>query len=114
MNKENLNFYGCMKLLEACIKAERIHIDPNNQNNILIYRAVGNPPDKFPEGWYSENIHNTAKDLMEDIGGQKALLGVLKEENIEFKIRPIYLKGYDFLEKSDSALKKKNDYDMER
>ena len=37
-----------------------LHTDPNNTNNILVYRAVGTDN---PEGWYSENILSVAGDL---------------------------------------------------
>ena len=37
-----------------------LHADPNNSNNILVYRAAGTGN---PEGWYSENILSVAGDL---------------------------------------------------
>lgn len=37
-----------------------LHTDPNNSNNILVYRAAGTDNS---EGWYSENILSVAGDL---------------------------------------------------
>lgn len=37
-----------------------LHADPNNSNNILVYREAGS---RSPEGWYSENILSVAGDL---------------------------------------------------
>lgn len=38
-----------------------LHADPNNSNNILVYREAGTDS---PEGWYSENILSVAGALV--------------------------------------------------
>ena len=77
--EQPLNFIETLQLLEKCIKNDIIKKDPNNKNNIFVYREKGT---KFPEGWYSENIHTAAQELMEDNDGQRFLREHLMKNNI--------------------------------
>ena len=96
MGQKQLNFYGSLKLLEACQDAGLLQADPNDPNSLLVYRDAGNPPDEFPEGWYSINAHTLAQELMNEPDGQKTLLDALKENGIEFKPEASYCKGFSF------------------
>lgn len=48
------------KIIHNAIKEELLWQDPNNQNNILVYRTAD---ENSPEGWYSENILSVASDM---------------------------------------------------
>lgn len=86
-NKPALNFYNCLRLLSECIYREIIKRDPNNKNHILVYRNAGTIN---PEGWYSENVMDIAKELKEDRDGQAILIQALKEKNVDFKISNLF------------------------
>lgn len=96
MKNKELNFYGSLKLLEACEEAGVLQTSPDDPNDFLVYREAGNPPEENPEGWYAVNAHTLAQELMNEPDGQKALLDALKEKGVEFKIQPSYHKGYSF------------------
>ena len=80
-----LVFIQCLKLLELCVQNGLVVQDPNPDNdaerkdNILVYRAAGTDS---PEGWYSENIHSTAQELMRDMDSQQFLLNELEKASI--------------------------------
>lgn len=46
--------------IQGAISNGFLNVDPNNSNNILVYREAG---PESPEGWYSENILSVAGDL---------------------------------------------------
>lgn len=50
---QKLNFYQCIQLLSALAEKEIIQRDPENKNNILVYRSAGT---EYPEGFYSQNL----------------------------------------------------------
>lgn len=43
----------------------------------FLYRKVGAD---FPEGWYSQNIHSAANELLYDVKGQEYLQKILAEK----------------------------------
>lgn len=55
--------------------------DPD-KSRILVYRAAS---EDCPEGWYSENVHDTARELAEDPKGQASLLRELEKRGIGFQ-----------------------------
>ncbi len=79
---EKLNFYECLQLLEKLIENDIISKDPNNENNVLVYRMAGEPKELNPEGWYTENIFDTAHDLVNDEEGQHFLMQELVNKNV--------------------------------
>lgn len=81
-NEQPLIFIECLKLLEKLVQENLIPQDTNNPNNILVYRKAGA---NNPEGWYSENIHTAAQELLHDIKGQRYLLNVLSEKGISLE-----------------------------
>lgn len=96
MKNKELNFFGCLKLLEACAEEDVLQKCPDNPNELLVYRLAGNPPEENPEGWYAVNAHTLAQELLDDVEGQKCLIDLLKEKDVEFKVKPSYCKGYNF------------------
>lgn len=84
--KEPLIFYECLQLLDVLIKHNIVLRDPNNKNNVIIYRKAQGTN---PEGWYSDNIHSVARELTHDIKGQKYLRKVLKTKGILLEFRPL-------------------------
>lgn len=80
MNKIQLNFYQCIQLLTALTEKGLIHKDPDNPNNIFVYRNAGKTS---PEGFYSENLLSTASDLAKDSSAQQYLVSKLEEQTGE-------------------------------
>ena len=77
-----LNFCQCINLLSKLIKKGILQKDPNNENNILVYRTAGCDN---PEGWYSQNILDAATELSKDEEGQKFLLSQIKTQSDYFE-----------------------------
>ena len=74
-----LSFYHCIQLIDMCIKNNLIKKDPNNDNNILVYRERS---EYAPEGWYSDNIHTVARELSKDVYRQRYLMGMLDTKGV--------------------------------
>lgn len=111
---EPLNFMECEQLLSKLIEEKYILKDPNNENNMLVYRKAGTT---YPEGWYSENILSTASDLVNDLQGQKILRETLAKNGIEMQFRDCMGAAKDFLEpiiERQEKIKNKNNDNMER
>lgn len=90
---EPLVFIECLKMLEVAVENGIIPKDPNpindpdRKNNILVYCTAG---DEFhPEGWYSQNIHSAARELLDDVEGQKFIRETLQERGIILKFPDI-------------------------
>ena len=49
--------------LKVAIEKGLLQLDPNDKNRILVYRNAGL---SRPEGWYSENILDVARELRND------------------------------------------------
>ena len=49
--------------LKVAIEKGLLQLDPNDKNRILVYRNAGL---SSPEGWYSENILDVARELHND------------------------------------------------
>ncbi len=92
MAKEQLNFMGCLKLLEKCVEEDILQIDPDRKDNILVYREAGADKAKFPEGWYSVNAHNLAQELMNEPDGQKVLVDALEEKGVAFEPMSMWIR----------------------
>lgn len=71
-----LNFYNCLCLLGEFAKNNIISSDPKDKNRILVYRSEGK---NTPEGWYSENIHDVAQELLRNPTEQKFLLSAYEK-----------------------------------
>lgn len=75
-----LDYYNCVRLLERLVELDVIQRDPENKDNILVYRDAAeiDPSDRYapnwPEGWYSENLMSIASELTSDEEGQNYLL----------------------------------------
>ena len=61
LNKKGEKYLRILRLIDKAIKDGILHVDPNNENNILVYRLAG---PNTPEGWYSENVHTIARELL--------------------------------------------------
>lgn len=84
-----LDFYNCIRVIDTLIKGNVLMKDPNRENSVLIYRAGS---EKHPEGWYSENIHDAARELSRDAEGQEIVLNAIKERGISFEIQEPFWK----------------------
>lgn len=80
-----MDFYNCLRLLAACIKADLLTVNPEEPNEIFVYCSAGD--ENHPEGWYRENIHEAARELVEDENGQSHLMSALKEKTGEDFVR---------------------------
>lgn len=78
--------YECKQLLDVFVDNDLIQRDPNNSDNVLVYRA-GNSLNE--EGWYSENIFEVAQDLLNDIDGQYFLRKELADRGIEIEFEGV-------------------------
>ena len=81
---KQLDFFNCLRLLDTLIQHKLLKKDPTDcdQSRILVYRAASAD---CPEGWYSENVHDTARKLAEAANGQAFLLGELEKRRIGFQ-----------------------------
>lgn len=82
LNEPLTKFYECLQLIETLLDHGLLYPDPNDNNNIMVYRNEGNGS---PEGWYRENIHNVARELLHDIDGQHFLRKELEDKGIEMQ-----------------------------
>lgn len=85
--EEPLIFIECVQLLETLIENKIIQKDPNNKDNILVYRLAGT---ENPEGWYSENILTSASEIFHDEESQQFLRKLLEEKGIVLKFRKVF------------------------
>ena len=112
---EPLIYIECVQLLEKLVENGYIQKDPNNADNILVYHKAGA---ENPEGWYTENLMNTASDLMRDEKGQRVLREALAKDGIEMQFRDVMGAARDFLKPLEKAQKeahkKTKKDDMER
>ena len=111
---EPLIYIECVQLLEKLVENGYIQKDPNNADNILVYRQAGV---ENPEGWYTENLMSSASDLMRDEKGQKFLRETLAKDGIEMQFKDVMGAARDFLkpfEEIQKEAKKAKRDDMER
>lgn len=74
MNHENKRtFLGLLYVMDEMLDKNIFQRDPNNPNNMLIYRTGSATT---PKGWYSENICSATSDLFQD---EKSMEYVLEE-----------------------------------
>lgn len=76
---EPLLMYECIQLLTTLVDNGIVQKDPNEPNNIAVYREADGVN---PEGWYSQNLHEAANELLYDKEGQRFLLDELANRNI--------------------------------
>ena len=79
MAKIKQTFLGTLYILEELFKKGILQKDPNNPNNMLIYRSAGTIN---PEGWYSENIIETATELFNNKKDLNYIISVAQKNNI--------------------------------
>ena len=91
---EPLIFIECLQLIDVLIKNNFLVRDKNNKDNIIVYREK---TEATPEGWYSLNVHDVARELYNDVDSQVYLRNVLLENNIEFEIEDVVGKVNDFM-----------------
>lgn len=111
---EPLIYIECVQLLEKLVENGYIQKDPNNADNILVYRQAGA---ENPEGWYTENLMSSAGDLMRDEEGQRFLRETLAKDGIEMQFKDVMGAARDFLkpfEEIQKEAKKAKKDDMER
>lgn len=72
-----LNFYNCLYLLGELADHNLIKYDPNDHDRVLVYREATKDN---PAGWYSENIHTIAQELVNDGNNQIFLLEVYEDQ----------------------------------
>ena len=91
---EVLNFYECLQMLHLLVINEFIYHVPEHPETILIYREGAG---ENPEGFYAENIYSVARELKNDVEGQKYLRSVLSDNGIalEFVISSVSGCPYD-------------------
>lgn len=99
IDKEN-KFIKIVNEIHEAIKKGVLKEDPNNKDNILVYRLAGNVD---PEGWYSENILNVASELINDENNYKSFKEVIYMKKPSTKLSELldekswcYLPNYDF------------------
>lgn len=80
-----LNYYQCLRLLDACVVHGLIQQDVRCENNIIVYMMEGK---NNKEGYYSQNIFSAASDLLQSEDGQKCLMDAIKEHTGEDFIPP--------------------------
>ena len=73
-------FLGLLYVTEALIKKGLLHKDPDNPNNILIYRTGGN---EGTEGWYSENIHSAMNETWHNREELEEFLSLATENGVD-------------------------------
>lgn len=78
MEKGQLEYFQCLKLLEYLVEIGLIQKNPETKSDIFVY-CEGNG-EEYPEGWYSENIYDAARDLAERPDEQKMLLETITEK----------------------------------
>lgn len=78
INKMHDRLSRSLWIIEHGIEIGALYKDPNNQNNIVVYRMADS---ENPEGWYSQNILNIASEL----SGNHREFNILCEEINKFK-----------------------------
>lgn len=84
-----MTFYNTVRLLDTGLKAGVFQFDPKDKNRMLVYRT-GNQETGAPEGWYSENIHEVAQELMNDENGIAVILKEYSNRGISFEAIPAW------------------------
>lgn len=84
-------YMECLSLLEQLVASGHIKKDPENEDNILVYKASGT---LYPEGWCSESIKSVARELVNDKKGQENLTKQLEKAPTE---TAKFCSGYGYL-----------------
>jgi hypothetical protein len=69
-----------MYILEELFKKGVLQKDPNNTNNMFVYRHAGKTE---PEGWYSENIASVATELFNNKKDLQYIISVAQKNQID-------------------------------
>lgn len=64
---EQMDFLSCINLLDKLKELGVLHQDPNNSDNLIVYKNAGS---QGPEGWYSENLMSLAHEVANDPDAQ--------------------------------------------
>ena len=81
MSTENdKTFLGLMYIIDALLKAGILQYDPENHDNMLVYRSAG---ENSPEGWYSQNILSAVSELFQDKEQVDYILSVATDNGID-------------------------------
>ena len=81
VKEEKLEYYQCLKLLEYLVEIGLIQKNPKIPSDILVF-CEGNG-EEYPEGWYSENIFDAARDLVNKPDDQRILLDAIEEKGFK-------------------------------
>lgn len=78
-----MHFLNAKRLITMAIEHGILQ---TKDDKVLIYRDAGSDPEKYPEGWYAEDIDDVSQELMDDEIGQLALALTesLKERGVQF------------------------------
>lgn len=73
-------FIAMLWIVEELLNKEILLYDPTDKNRMLIYHTSGT---KYPEGWYSENIHEAVSELIQSKKDTEYIKGVAKKAGID-------------------------------
>lgn len=80
----NINLLGYVQLLDALAEKEMIKRDPDNHNNLLIFKTdVEVEPGVLKDGYVSENIFEVATQLFHNPESYNELVEVLKDNGYQ-------------------------------
>ena len=71
---ENSPLLQWVRLLGDMTEKGILKRDPEDKNSLLVYRTAGT---QNPEGWYSQNIFEAARELLNDEKSQYSMLNAL-------------------------------------
>lgn len=78
--KREPKFIAYVKMLDALAKEGMVARDPNNRNNLLVYRERVKMEDgSFVSGWFTENIFEVAQELFMSEEDRNSLFSVVRE-----------------------------------
>ena len=81
MNYEQTDRFNIIFMsLKKAVDIGALHLDPNNSDNIIIYRNKG---EFSPEGWYSESITDIAYELLNNPDNYESYLNALMDYDSE-------------------------------
>lgn len=81
MNSEQTDrFNSIFMSLKKAVDRGALHLDPNNSDNIILYKNKG---EFSPEGWYSESITDIAHELLNNPDNYESYLKALMDYDSE-------------------------------
>ncbi len=73
-------FIAMLWIVEELLNKDILHYDPKDKNRMLIYRTGGT---EYPEGWYSENIHEAVSELIQSEKDTEYIKGKARKAGID-------------------------------